>query len=540
MQKVTKQLVLPATTTIEIRLDGGTYDRVTDIFFARVFSVLVSPSNSDFGVYEFDVTSALTTAFFESARSPVITKVELEYWYFQADTSPSIESVEFIQVLDQPSTDADSDLHDNIADPHAVVYATQSLHGSSKIFNSVNLGSNAVTAMQDAVDNETFFAVGTRRNQSLTGQGAVQIGGLVLHDGTGTAWEETAAGEIDGPPALVISYELNEEAHIDHEMRYTTSDPTTPQMTPANSLGGHASSNEVYSRSQIGDYISATQLSIPISTSGSLPSKTSGLAQMGPEILKYEGIDTINRQLINVTRGIVPSAFPASLDPHVENIYYLDVDQLFNTRPTSGQDQYRCVAVTHVTANRPAQNVKALLRQSSSADIQVDIGIEVPKHDTHTGAQYSTAASDGQILIDDTNFTTLSTGFFDGSHLVISGSDAIIESFDVDGVGLATFILDRNVGSVSSGTVFRINPAPSQVVITEVQSPVENSGRFFGFFEEEGSNEIGFNSIRESVDELQQHDLFYIWIKRTITANIKASDDTGAVILIQFTDATAS
>ncbi len=544
---VKKKVIIPSTTTLEsLLLEGDViYDTNVDKFSIRVEN---SPQLR-YAVYEFDITEAMNLNFFESLFNPVVTKVELEYLFFQADTGLSIESIEFVQLLTRPSTaHIPQDIHEDIRDIHAVVYDSAEIHGEAKSKRTVTLGTgstaSACTALRDAAVGQTdrFFAVGIRRDQSVTGTGAVQLGGQVLHSGEDTDWEEATGTNLKGPPNLIVTYELDEEPHIELEMRYTTSDPTTAQGTPTNSVGGYASSNAVYSGAKLGDHISPSSSVISIASGSSLPSRTSGLIQIGPEIIKYGGLDASSGQIISLTRGLVPaSAFPATVEPFAEKINYLVVSDLFNTNPSVGVDQYRCVAIINVSENRPAQSVQVILRQSPGANVQVDIGIEVPKFDTHNGAQFSTEASDGQIISDNTNFTTFATSFFDGAHIVIDGgTSAIVESFDVGSTGIATFILDRNVGTVSSGTGFRINPAQSQRTTNDVTAPVTNSNRFLGFFDDGGSNDIGFDNLRENVGDLQQYDLFYVWVKRTLVENIEEADDIGAIIIVEFEDSASS
>ncbi len=539
---VKKKVIIPADTTIEFILEGAsTFSSTADSFSILVRDV----TDVRHGAYEFNINTFMSVNFFEHTLNPVITKIELKYWYHEADTAPSIESLEFVQVLSRPSTGTARDIHDDIGDIHGITYATSSIHGVAKATQTVVLGSSsdspACVAFRGAVRLETFFAVGIRKDQAISTTGSVQIGGLTLNESEATDWEVAGATEVQNPPVLIVTYELDEITTADLEMRYTTSDPTTSQGTPSNSIGAYTSSNVVYSRAKLGDHVNPAQETIPIADTSSLPSNSAGLIQLGPEIIKYEGIDTSNRQLISLTRGIVPSiSFPATVEPFAEQIHYLEINNLFDFNPASGVDQYRCIAIINVGESRPVQDVKVFLRQQSTANVRVDIGIEVPEFDTNFGAQFSTEASDGQIISDDTNFTTFSTGFFDGAHMSILSSSAIVESFDVDSSGVATFILDRNVGTVNTGESFRINPAPAQRILNDIHVPVENSGRFLGFFGDGGSNDIGFNNIRENGSDLNQFDLFYIWIKRTLISNIEGQDDTGAVMIIQYVDPASS
>ena len=344
-------------------------------------------------------------------------------------------------------------------------------------------------------------------------------------------------------------------------MHYTTSDPTTNQSTPSNSLGGHQSPNEVYVTSQIKSSITATNTTIPLIDSTTFP-ETSGLAQIGPEIMRYSSIDTSNNLLLNVSRGIVPVSFPmpSSVAPYREYVNFLEIDRLFDRRPTSGLIQFRCVAFLYDDASVRVDDTRVLLIQNLTTniqtDVQIDIGIEVPEYDTHDGIANTTAPTT-------TTFTAIAgaspeifnfhqsegsipegSDLFEGGYVVFNPAGvggttetlAQITSFDIVG-STATFILDRDVSAtVVSGASFRINPSSCQTISNETISPVENSGRFLGFLGDGGSNVVGYNNIKERNDRMLNYDVFYLWIKRTLTNNKKASLDTGALVLIEFDD----
>ena len=134
---------------------------------------------------------------------------------------------------------------------------------------------------------------------------------------------------------------------------------------------------------------------------------------------------------------------------------------------------------------------------------------------------------------------------FEGGYVIFDpGTTDVmtqITSFDITGIAgsrIATFIIDRDLSSNSFGigTSLRINPGPCQIISNETIAPTENSNRFFGFINNGGSNEIGYNNIKERNDIMQDYDVFYLWIKRTLINNTKASLDTGALILIEFDD----
>ena len=176
-------------------------------------------------------------------------------------------------------------------------------------------------------------------------------------------------------------------------MKYTTSDPTTVQSTPSNSIGGHVAQNDVFPSASIGGSINSTQVIIPIDASSSLPDRV-GLASVGPEIFKYSTIDATNHRLTSITRAVAPpSSFPAGFDSFriAEKVHYLhddanNLNKLFNTRPTSSLIQYRCVAIanTDTDDNFSIQDAYISVIQNSSSNAQIRIGVEFPRYD---GAQ---------------------------------------------------------------------------------------------------------------------------------------------------------
>jgi hypothetical protein len=304
------------------------------------------------------------------------------------------------------------------------------------------------------------------------------------------------------------------------------------------SLGGHPSSNQIYNRTKLGDHINVTETSIPYTGTYPLTS-TSGLAQVGPEVFSYSSVDTTDSELDAATRGVSPGkSFPATTDFQSDRIHYLEVDKLFDNTPT-GTSQMRCIAIINASTDYSHGTDKSLvstrihLVQNSSDDVSVDVGIEVPKHDVHYGIVAEGAS--GTTLIDSSSFSSFATGYFTGSSVQISGTTALITSFAVDADGRATFVLDQAVSAVA-GTQFIVNPAPSQTISNETSEPGSAEGRFLGFLGSGGSNIINYGGIRENGDSFEPNDVFYLWIKRTLSDNITASSNTGAVIILEFID----
>lgn len=514
-------------------LPGGTYSSDSSPYAIRVG--YETGYRHSYGSYEwyFDITWRAGSGIFSSLT---VESAYLEFYYYSADNPLFMPEFELVTTTTAPSAALSDTSAWTLIDTSSNVIATVSdARGDKKQLIRVPIDDNS--AISTAINYLQGYFIGIRRTDT-TRDTRIEVGGENLIYGTGTGWASIGAGEIKGLPKLVITATLADATHVEHDLRYTTSDPTTNQNTPSNSLGGYFSPNEVFTTAQIGDPVSSTDTTILIDSSSSLPSNT-GIAQVGPEIISFEGIDSANRQLTGITRAVAPLAsFPSQTDEFSEYIRYLVTANLFDKRPSSDLVQYRCLAVIQTSATA-LNNVEVALIQNTNEDVQVDIGIEVPAFDATSG----TAAA--AVTSGDTTFTSTSaavvgktTGYYDGGYIVMDPSgtafEAIIDSYDEEG-GTATFILDRSMPTLNPAPDFRINPAPSQTVTNEKTAPNNNNGRFLGFLSQGGESSIGYGSIRENGSTMNQHDVFYLWVKRTFLENKKSSNDTGAIVFIQGT-----
>jgi len=391
------------------------------------------------------------------------------------------------------------------------------------------------THLEVAALNHITFVM-RRREEFNSSEGEIELGGRALLAGVSGDWRAALGSEITSPPLLVIQYEIPEEPHPTLNMKYTTSDPTTPQNTPENSLGGFFASNDVYPSGDIGESISSVQTIIPIDEDSSLPTKT-GLASIGPEIIKYSTIDTANHQLNSVTRAISPaSSFPAGFDSFrmAEKVQYLhkddnDVHKLFNTRSASGLIQYRCVAITNDNSEHDFSLQDAFIGvvQNPNSDVQIHIGVEVPKHDSFTGVA---EAGTSEILLVDSTLNEAAgyeTGFFNNSFITFPtlGLSRVITSFND---GEFQFAATTGLGV---GVNYVIYPHPCQIIPNDATSPTDNSGRFSGFSETQEGIAV---QLLDHSTTMQEYDIFYVWIRQTLSSNAKLSDDTGAVLLFRY------
>ena len=530
-QKKIEIASFPASNTIGVREDSGAFSYTGNNTFDASLGV-TSEGYVDLVAYEWNtgIFSELLTV-----ASTVVTKVELKFYFRNADTNP-IRDIEFVLLSDaQISEQSQQEIWDDINDS-LTIFNTEEIRGDEKTSKTLDMGDVFDSLTEGRIDGApTMIGIGIRKKNAT--QGTANLGGVLMADGIDTPWRERdiSKAEIYGPPQLIIYAETDESAHIRHQMKYTTSDPTTSQLTPSNSLGGYAASNLVYTEAQVGDSISAVQTTIPISTDSTFPTST-GLVQIGPEIMKYDALDSTSRNLLNVTRGVSPPfGYPSYINPYAEYVHYLGIDKLFNK--SGPLIQYRCVALSQISSSQSSE-VKAYLIQNPNSDVQIDIGIEVPKFDVNSGTLSASVSTD------DTTFSSIdfdgipsSTGFFNGGYVVIdSDLETIIDSYDETGPTAEFIVQDGMPANYATGASFTVYPAPSQTIADEAIAPTENSGRFFGFFGQDGSNEVDFGSIRQRGGRMNNEDHIYIWIKRTMLTNKKSTSDTGAIIMLLFRD----
>jgi len=317
--------------------------------------------------------------------------------------------------------------------------------------------------------------------------------------------------------------------------RYTTITPNGTQSSPENSLGGFLSSNNIYTATTATRRVSRTAEIIPVTT---LSSATSGLAQLGFEVVNYTGTDTTNVQLLNVERGQVPNAspigFPHGITPYNPTVRYLDVSSLFDPNFDNLHKQYRCIGIRNAFTE-DAEYLTVILIQDNLSDIVIDLGIEVPAHDYRTGT--ITTATSNLIFIDSNLAGLFADNYFANSALTMtsgaaSGTTVLISSFDGD---TGTFVLASSPGTLAFTDSYEISPAPSQTVVNHLTAPSTANGLFFGFLGNGGAANIGHGSIRENGEVFRPNDVFYLWIERTLPENVRSRANTASVILFSYT-----
>lgn len=522
MAKIVKTIKIPAKYVYQVQTSGTKLEP---------FSLGIN--STTWGCMEFQFWGSMRDVFFHNNEN--IISVGLEYSYNYADMEYPIENLRFIEISnssDPPHNLVGSDIFSAISS--GGLYTDQHLFGNLRTENFVDLTDILKDWVQTNIESTdgtyTWIAIGLLP-ADLLGSGTVSVGGMTLAGGLGAPWQETQSGEFSLPPTLVIEYGIDEQSHRTQEMRYTTLDPSTPQSTPANSLGGFVSLNQVYEETQLGDFLGSDETIISIIPTYDLDNvPSSGLVSIGPEVMKYTSIDKSDHKLLGVARNISPGySFPSSLEPYPEYVRFLDIDQLFNTNPTDSLVQYRCVAI--INTGDPIYATKVFVRQNSLSTVQMDVGIEIPEFDTISGSHTGIA---GTTIEDNLTFvsTSVTSGKYDGGGIIITSgiygtTYATIDSFTIN-AGTATITFEESI-TIAVGDSYRILPAPSGRIANETVTPT--STNFLGFLSESGNNQV---VLGDHGSEIQQFDLFYLWVRKTYIENADKSDNTGAIIMITF------
>lgn len=521
--KTYKTVILPASYTCFI---DESVSKLT------TFSGIVGTINSNnlYGAYKFDVNSDVVNDLFGS-NVINITSLSLNLWVSGAGSPDEMGMLEVAQM----SGDAESYIASQVASGITGGTSMGTLvppHGQKEKM-TIDLNNAAREHLQYRIFQQDQWSMGLRIASGYTG--LLSASGLSLLAGEGYEWREANSDEVSSPPYLEIVFESDPKDHARFDMYYTTIDPTSAQNTPVNSIGGHKSSNLVYPRTWLTSPINSTETTITVDSVSDFDS--TGLIQVGPEVMKYESLNTTDKELSDITRAISPKiASPSFTEPYPEYVQFLDMDNLFNTKPAEGLSQYRCVAITNIY-DVDVTDVEVSVIQNPDSDVQLDVGIEIPDTDTVTGTHSGGTSTTIEDSTSSYSGTTIFDGKYDGcavmsyntSDPLTAISVGIIDRFDVDGSDVT--ITTTGDFTIENSQNYRILPSPSQIVVNDYVAPKE-SENFQGFFSDGGSGSVTLNDHGST---FQQLDVIYLWLKRSFTNNVDETNNTGAVIEIQFT-----
>jgi len=454
--------------------------------------------------------------------------------------------------IGDPATQSGGDILSAISVTELVTSDILSADQTGLILTLEDLDGLYYESLLNIVARDNITVAFKRHSDFDTSDGSVELSGKTLVGGT-SEWRvaTTVPAEPLDAPLLIITYDIAAAAHPRLNVKFTTLTPTVNQTVPSNSLGKYIALNDVSSSSSIRESIGPVQRTIPIDTSSALPTKI-GLGSVGPEIFQYTSIDTTNHRLSGVVRGIAPNAFPAGFDSFriAENVYFLqkdatnDLHLLFDTNPANDLIQYRCLAITNVDSDDDFNITSAVLGviQNANAKSQIVIGVELPRWDSISGTAVDVGShvTISTLLVVDNYDTILlkADGFYDEALIKITDlsgnvSYTIATSFDTNNTTYGRFILSPAITGLAAGWSFVIMPAPAQQLANDATAPTVISGRFSGFSEDLDAVSV---NLLDHGTTMQENDLFYVWIKRTLTSNTDSESDTGAVLILRYRD----
>lgn len=527
---------------------GATYTTSIDVasqtkMFEDTYRVKIGNSTNIIGIYNWDFTyiDDQFNTIVDEISSSTITKIEVMFKYNNNNDGIKISFLEYEG--EDPKMASGYSILNSVQNTEL---ATADILSTNKTSLTIELEDTDFFYYQSQlhIASRESITVGMQRHSDLsTSTGDLEVGGQDLVGGT-SEWRSATSTEPIDAPLLIITYNVATEAHPRLNMKFTTSDPTTNQETPANSLGKYIALNDVANSSPINESISSTQTTIPIDPNSSLPTKL-GLGSVGPEIFQYSIIDTTNHQLASVVRGVSPNAFPAGFDSfkNAEDVFYLhkdatnDLHLLFDTRPASDLVQYRCVAIANVDSGDDFNITDGVIgiAQNTNSKSQIVIGIELPRWDALSGIAVDGANNTSSTLLVTTVLND--DGFYDGAFIKITDpsgniSYTVADSYSSDGTN-GEFIISPSIIGLDATWNFVIMPAPAQQIPNDATSPSLITGRFSGFSETVEGVPI---KLLNHGSTMQENDLFYVWLKRTLTPNTESESDTGSVLIFRFRD----
>lgn len=453
-------------------------------------------------------------------------QIDIEFYTYGVDTIDQLDFTASVEVWTPASLPATYYNSINTATP--ITYTKVS--GREKTLWRVTLGVENSTICNLYIPNRSFstkgYLIGIKVH-SATELRTGGISGINLADGEETGWTipDTTVGEVIGYPKLYIKCSIPFVLVTEFDLRYTSLTPQTLTTNPLNSLGGYISVTPVYTITELDSYLSTTDTIAYVDT---LPTSTSGIAQIGSEIVQYNNIDSTNNALTGLIRNVCPGIpFPASpKSTGKEFVRYLDVTKLFNNT-TLSDTQYRCLAI--INTQNPVYEVEIYPVNNPKDNVSMDIGIEVPTVKTQTSNYFGVLTTSNTIDVDTAGLYTTS-GLVGLVFQVNEGlSYGIITSVTVNGT-ITTIVLDREI-TIDNGDIFYIFASPSQSVINDTTPPVLN-GNFLGFIGDDGPNAINATGLYPMVFDYYHH--FYIWVKRTLIANKKPTNDSGLVLMLKY------
>ncbi len=242
-----------ATYTTSVEISGS------DKEYEETYRVKVGNNTNIVGIYNWDFTyidDQFNTIVDEIGQS-TITKIEVMFKY-----NNNVDGIK-ISFLDYEGPDP------KLSNGNAIINAIQTTELATADILSTNKTA-LTTELNDVgffyyesllnIANRGSITIGIERHTDLaTSSGELEVNGQNLVGGT-SEWRSASSSEPTDSPLLIITYNVTTAAHPQLNMKFTTSDPTTNQSTPSNSLGKYIALNDVAPSALVNESISPNNL----------------------------------------------------------------------------------------------------------------------------------------------------------------------------------------------------------------------------------------------------------------------------------------
>ena len=330
----------------------------------------------------------------------------------------------------------------------------------------------------------------------------------------------------------------------DIKLYLTSLESNLSQTIYSQSIGGYISNSLVYPDTTlvntIGLYETNLQLNTPVSGNWSDWDDVNYLS-IGGEIIKVE--EVTGNSVIATQRGVNNIV---NMHLATDEIRGISSGGLFDNVLNDEYKQYRCIAVKNTSSNIIGQNTYVYIRQNSrNPKTTIELAIEIPKSPYLSGTSDSW---DNIKLVDADLIGSYSDNQFKDAYMRLtsgpnSGQNRTINSFDAS---TGTFIfydpLPINYSNIYSSSIsYTIDPSPAQRVKTGTESPIVNTTYVTDFLKTEKNYPTSINLLNNGTHgDFRPNDVFYIWLKRTLTKNSDLFNDNSVIITINYATANVS
>lgn len=550
MPNVTRKIRIPSLSAYTIQKKLSSYSVSTDPTNTVGYTGSNYPSDPDnifYSVFEWESLVDVFDTINAVEPEVIISSVSFDFYYRYADNLPESHSLfdlgteSFIKSInikygfgDLPSLEATDQLTFNVIDAASVLFDIE-LRGNKKTRKEITLPNTSSfynnLQTQIRAGGSFFLALGYNETKYSLQNQILETGTNRTTHGTYNQWQEL---EPYHAPEIILTLEFpTEPSNFTYfDLKYTTQDPTTPQNSPENSLGGFVSSNSVFESSYILRNFSLIDENVQLNEDSEAPDSSNNPIQIGYELTNYNNFASDTIYGLTRERNLSYGKYLCTNDFISQKIFYLDPDKLFNNNPTDENlVHYRCVFLKNVSES--VLNSSMTLINPENSDIDIKVAIEVPKFDYANGT-LSAAVSSGSRTFTSVSFGFLSmpTDHYKGAHVILdqvaSSANAIITSFSQNGI-VATFTVDRNLPSISGGSSIDIMPAPSHSITNDQSSP--DVTKISNFISHGESLALRFSDYGNT---FFINSGVYVWIKRTIQKNKPLKNNTGSILRITY------